>query len=70
MVKYVGMSIPETVEKGNIWERNIFKNVLMAFLFISFCLISFAIGRISALDEFSVPDTDVIITNTNTNISN
>jgi len=39
-------------------------------LFISFCLISFAIGRISALDEFSVPDTDVIITNTNTNISN
>lgn len=58
------MSITDDTEKGNILEGRIPEKLLIFFVFVAFCLISFALGRISALDEFSAPKTDVIITNT------
>jgi len=62
----MGMSIYNNDEKSNGTASKITKNTLIYLLFISFCLISFALGRISAINGQNQPKTPIkIIDNSN-----
>lgn len=64
MLKYMGMSIHDNGKNSNVFLMKIPNGAVVAMLFISTALLSFAIGRISAFSEFDSGQQDIIITNT------
>ncbi len=56
------MSISQIPQKSNSISVFMREYGLVALLFIGFCLISFALGRMSAFAEYAVPKEAITIT--------
>ena len=59
------MSIHNNEVKSNRWAGERGRQILMGIVFVAFCLLSFAIGRISAFNENSSGKTPIRIINSN-----
>lgn len=59
----MGMSIHDEAKNSNIFMNPVSEKLVIATVFVSAVLLSFALGRISAFSEFNPEKTDIIMTN-------